>query len=112
MGLYRMPEASQAVVRLEFVLRSDIVDGLLNKCIRGFSLMHTNYARGGFAVTCQLAPHRRPPHPVLVHQLALFMYASFRFRLAPPPLRFSSPSSPTGWTGDFHPPSYRTFSAH
>jgi len=24
----------------------------------------------GFAVLCQLAPHRRPPHPVLVHRLA------------------------------------------
>jgi len=25
----------------------------------------------GFAVICQLAPHRRPHHPVLVHRLAL-----------------------------------------
>jgi len=25
----------------------------------------------GFAVICQLAPHRRPLHPVLVHRLAL-----------------------------------------
>jgi len=24
----------------------------------------------GFAVICQLAPHRRPHHPVLVHRLA------------------------------------------
>jgi len=24
----------------------------------------------GFAVLCQLAPHRRPHHPVLVHRLA------------------------------------------
>src|SRR6202047_3134473 len=57
----------------------------------------------GFAVLCQLAPHRRPPHPVLVHRLALLIHASFRPRLATTPLRFSSPSPPPGWAGDFHP---------
>jgi len=57
----------------------------------------------GFAVTCQLAPHRRPHHPVLVHRLAPLIHASFRPRLATTPLRFSSPSPPPGWAGDFHP---------
>src|SRR5258708_24108063 len=57
----------------------------------------------GFAVLCQLAPHRRPHHPVLVHRLAPLIHASFRPRLATTPLRFSSPSPPPGWTGDFHP---------
>jgi hypothetical protein len=57
----------------------------------------------GFAVTCQLAPHRRPLHPVLVHRLAPLIHASFRPRLATTPLRFSSPSPPPGWAGDFHP---------
>jgi len=57
----------------------------------------------GFAVLCQLAPHRRPPHPVLVHRRALLIHASFRPRLATTPLRFSSPSPPPGWAGDFHP---------
>src|SRR6266498_244919 len=57
----------------------------------------------GFAVICQLAPHRRPLHPVLVHRLAPLILASFRPRLATTPLRFSSPSPPPGWAGDFHP---------
>ena len=57
----------------------------------------------GFAVLCQLAPHRRPPHPVLVHRLALLIHASFRPRLTTTPLRFSSPSPPPGWAEDFHP---------
>jgi hypothetical protein len=57
----------------------------------------------GFAVLCQFAPHRRPPHPVLVHRLAPLIHASFRPRLATTPLRFSSPSPPPGWAGDFHP---------
>src|SRR5512142_268751 len=58
----------------------------------------------GFAVLCQLAPHRRPLRPVLVHRLALLIHASFRPRLTTAPLRFSSPLPPPGWTGDFHPP--------
>ena len=57
----------------------------------------------GFAVLCQLAPHRRPHHPVLIHRLAPLIHASFRPRLATKPLRFSSPSPPPGWAGDFHP---------
>ncbi len=57
----------------------------------------------GFAVLCQLAPHRRPHHPVLVHRLAPLIHASFRPRLATTPLRFSSPSPPPDWAGDFHP---------
>src|SRR5277367_5057828 len=57
----------------------------------------------GFAVHCQLDPPRRPHHPVLVHRLAPLIHASFRPRLATTPLRFSSPSPPPGWAGDFHP---------
>src|SRR6266568_5311302 len=66
----------------------------------------------GFAVLCQLAPHRRPLHPVLVHRLASLIHASFRPRLATTPLRFSSPSPPPGWAGGLSPPSCRTCSAH
>jgi hypothetical protein len=58
----------------------------------------------GFAVICQLAQHRRPHHPVLVHRLAPLLHASFRPRLATTPLRFASPSPPPDWAGDFHPP--------
>src|SRR5258708_19091266 len=57
----------------------------------------------GFAVLCQLAPHRRPHHPVLVNRLAPLITASSSPRLTTTPLRFSSPSPPPGWTGDFHP---------
>src|SRR5580700_4373684 len=56
-----------------------------------------------FAVACQLAPHRRPHHPVLVHRLAPLIHASFRPRLTTTPLRFSSSSPPPSWTRDFHP---------
>ncbi|EEU9589931.1 hypothetical protein FXI18_23840 [Escherichia coli] len=31
------------------------------------------------------------------------LHASFRPRLTTTPLRFASPSPPSGWTGDFHP---------
>ena len=57
----------------------------------------------GFAVTCQLARHRRPPHPVLVHRLAPLLHASFRPRLATTPLRFAMTSPPSGCQRDFHP---------
>ena len=58
---------------------------------------------GGFAITCSLARHRRPHHPVLVHRLALLLHASFRPRLATTPLRFAMTSPPSGCQGDFHP---------
>src|SRR5206468_10642258 len=54
----------------------------------------------GFADLCQLAPHRRPHHPVLVHRLAPLIHAPFRPRLAPTHLRFSSLSLPPGWAED------------
>src|SRR5215472_13736748 len=56
-----------------------------------------------FTITCSLVPHRRPLHPGPVHRLSLLIHASFRPRLTTTPLRFSSPSPPPGWTGDFHP---------
>jgi hypothetical protein len=70
---------------------------------------------GGSGLRCPLPArptHRRPLHPVLVHRLAPLIHASFRPRLATTPLRFSSPSPPPGWAGDFLPPSCRTCSAH
>jgi|SRR5579864_147696 len=66
----------------------------------------------GFAVLCQLAPHRRPLHPVLVHRLASLIHASFRPRLTTTPLRFSSPSPSTRLGRGLSPPSCRTCSAH
>jgi len=40
----------------------------------------------------------RPRYPVLVHQAAALLRASFRPRLATTPLRFANPSPPSGWT--------------
>src|ERR1700675_1335186 len=57
----------------------------------------------GCAVTGQLARHRRPPHPVLVHRLAPLLHASFRLHLATTPLRFAMTSPPSGCQRDFHP---------
>src|ERR1700675_2274785 len=42
-------------------------------------------------------------NPVLVHRLACLLHASFSPRLATRPLRFTNPSPPSGWVGDFHP---------
>ena len=56
----------------------------------------------GFAVSCQLARHRRPYHPVLVHRPACLLHASFRPHLTATPLRFANPSPPSGWVEDFH----------
>src|SRR4051794_21655889 len=41
-------------------------------------------------------------YPVLVHQAAALLHASFRPRLAATPLRFANPSPPSGWVEDFH----------
>src|SRR5215212_4945085 len=41
-------------------------------------------------------------YPVLVHRAAILLHASFRPRLTATPLRFASPSPPSGWAEDFH----------
>src|SRR5207248_8018404 len=49
----------------------------------------------GFAISCLLARHRRPHHPVLVHRPACLLHASFRPHLAVTPLRFAITSPPS-----------------
>ena len=56
----------------------------------------------GFAISCSLARHRRPHHPVFVHRPACLLHASFRPHLAATPLRFARPSPPSGWSEDSH----------
>jgi len=56
----------------------------------------------GFAITCSLARHRRPHHPVLVHRPAYLLHASFGPHLAVTPLRFAITSPPSGCEEDFH----------
>ena len=58
----------------------------------------------GFAITCSLARHRRPHHPVLVHRPVYLLHASFRPHLAVTPLRFAITSPPSGCEEDFHLP--------
>jgi hypothetical protein len=55
-----------------------------------------------FAITCSLVRPGRPRYPVLVHQAAALLHASFRRRLAAMPLRFANPSPLSGWIEDFH----------
>jgi hypothetical protein len=55
-----------------------------------------------FAITCSLVRPGRPRYPVLVHQAAALLHASFRPRLTATPLRFANPSPPSGWIEDFH----------
>src|SRR5262245_53025132 len=55
-----------------------------------------------FAIIRSLVRPGRPRYPVLVHQVAALLHASFRPRLAATPLRFANPSPPSGWIEDFH----------
>ena len=55
-----------------------------------------------FAIICSLVRPGRPLYPVLVHQAAALLHASFRPHLAMTPLRFANPSPPSGWIEDFH----------
>lgn len=41
-------------------------------------------------------------YPVLVHQVAVLLHASFRPHLAVTPLHFANPSPPSGWVEDLH----------
>jgi hypothetical protein len=41
-------------------------------------------------------------YPVLVHQVAVLLHASFRPRLTATPLHFANPSPPSGWVEDLH----------
>ena len=55
-----------------------------------------------FAIIRSLVRPGRPRYPVLIHQTAALLHASFRPRLATTPLRFANPSPPSGWVEDFH----------
>ena len=41
-------------------------------------------------------------YPVLVHQVAVLLHASFRPHLTMTPLRFANPSPSSGWVEDLH----------
>jgi hypothetical protein len=69
---------------------------------------HSLNLRGDLLMEMDFAIHRPlvqvvPPHPVSVRRVAVLLHASFRRRLATPPLRFASTSPPSGCAGDFHP---------
>src|SRR5262245_5750685 len=55
-----------------------------------------------FAIIRSLVRPGRPRYPVLVHQAAALLHASFRPRLTATPLRFANPSPPSGWIEDLH----------
>ena len=65
----------------------------------------------GFAVTCQLARHPRPLHPVLVHRPVSLLHASFGPHLAMTPLRFATLHLHQLGRG-LSPPSCRTCTAY
>src|SRR6266852_8542927 len=64
-----------------------------------------------FAVSSPLVRPQQPRYPVLVHQVAALLHASFRPRLAATPLHFANPS-PHRLDRGLSPPSCRTCSAH
>jgi hypothetical protein len=47
-------------------------------------------------------PAKTASYPVLVHQVAVLLHASFRPRLATTPLHFANPSPPSVWVEDLH----------
>ena len=55
-----------------------------------------------FAGPCTLVRPLSASYPVSVRQIAALLNASFRRRLTTTPLRFTSPSPPSGWAEDFH----------
>ena len=55
-----------------------------------------------FAINCSLVRPGRPRYPVLVHQAAALLHASFTPHLAVTPLRFANPSPSSGWIEDSH----------
>src|SRR3981189_3569803 len=55
-----------------------------------------------FAIIGSLVRPGRPRYPVLVHQAAALLHASFRPHLAVTPLRCANPSPSSGWINDFH----------
>ena len=65
----------------------------------------------GFPIVCSLARHRRPLHPVLVHQPACLLYASSGPHLTVTPLRFATLHLHQVGRG-LSPPSCRTCTAY
>src|SRR4051812_41026523 len=47
-------------------------------------------------------PAAAASYPVLVHQVAVLLHASFRPHLTMTPLRFANPSPSSGWVEDLH----------
>jgi hypothetical protein len=66
----------------------------------------------GFAILCSLVRHRRPQIEFLSIGSRVCSALLSDLHLAVRPLRFTNPSPPTVWVGDFAPPSFRTCSAH
>ena len=66
---------------------------------------HTDTRFDGYGLRCSLPtrPRVQASYPVLVHRHTPLLHASFRPRLATTPLRFASPSPPSGWIRDFYP---------
>ena len=62
-------------------------------------------ALDGYGLRDQLParPAKDASYPISVRQVAVLIHASFRRHLAMTPLRFTNPSPPSGWIGDFHP---------
>ena len=57
-----------------------------------------------FAISGPLVRTKNASYPISVRRVAVLLRTSFRRQLAMAPLCFASPSPPSGWTGDFHPP--------
>src|SRR5262249_23739109 len=65
----------------------------------------TSQALDGYGLRGELSdrPTWTASDPVSVRQVAVWLHAAFRRRLATTPLRFASTSPPSGCAGDLHP---------
>src|SRR5258708_23524138 len=66
-------------------------------------LQHWSLMDGGLRRLQSARPTSTAYYPVPIRQAATLLHASFRQRLATPPLRFANPSPPSSWMTHLHP---------
>ena len=66
-------------------------------------LQHWPSMDGGLRRLLSARPTSTAYYPIPVRRPATLLHASFRQRLATPPLRFANPSPPSSWMRDLHP---------
>jgi hypothetical protein len=97
--------ASQTVVSRRTLLLSGMAHwpshpGILPRTSAGFTA--PVFDDPGLRSHRPARPAAAASYPVLVHQIAVLLHASFRPHLTITPLRFANPSPSSGWVEDLH----------